>query len=240
MVGLLSKCPVETALPSKYLFSFHWVYKYRIRNRFKYQSDDQTSRLVHTPRQQQSSPGGGRAPSGGWPARWRGWQAGGFSDAPRTPSLPGDPAPAPLLWRHLVLFCSKLLRQFYAILLHYSRCNLLRFPASDTFLDHKGFCRFPVSRHFPYSVTHFRCPHQTLFWTTRDFVVSPVSRHFACFKVSRNRKTTKSIEKVTILRDFVLSPVSRHFPPSWAPQARSEACVNVFERRSQLSPPARA
>ena len=46
----------------------------------------------------------------------------------------------------------------------------------------------------------------------RDFVVSPVSIHFPYSKVSRNRKTTKSLEKVIISRDFVISPVSRHFP----------------------------
>ena len=51
-----------------------------------------------------------------------------------------------------------------------------------TLLDHKEFCCFPVYRHFPYS------------------------------KVSKNRETTKSLEKVIISRDFVISPVSRHFP----------------------------
>ena len=34
-------------------------------------------------------------------------------------------------------------------------------PVSNVFAEFKGFCRFPVSRHFPYS---------------RDFVLSPVSK----------------------------------------------------------------
>ena len=33
-------------------------------------------------------------------------------------------------------------------------------------------------------------------------------------------------------------PCFQTLPPSWAPQARSEACVTVFERRSHLGPPA--
>ena len=33
-------------------------------------------------------------------------------------------------------------------------------------------------------------------------------------------------------------PCFQTLPPSWAPQARSEACVTVFKRRSHLGPPA--
>ena len=55
-----------------------------------------TSRLVCTPRQQQSSRGEAPAPSGGWQAPWQGWQVGGSSGAPRAPSLPEDQAPEPL------------------------------------------------------------------------------------------------------------------------------------------------
>ena len=50
-----------------------------------------------------------------------------------------------------------------------------------TSLYSRDFDVSPVSRHFPYS---------------RDFVVSPVSKH------------------VPYSRDFVVSPVSRHFPYS--------------------------
>ena len=47
---------------------------------------------------------------------------------------------------------------------------------------------------------------------SRDFVISPVYRHFLDSKVSRNRKTTKSLEKKTLFsRDLVVLPVSRHF-----------------------------
>ena len=34
-------------------------------------------------------------------------------------------------------------------------------------------------------------------------------------------------------------PCFQTLPPSWAPQARSEACVSVFKRRSHLGPPAK-
>ena len=39
----------------------------------------------------------------------------------------------------------------------------------------------------------------------------PVRNGFPYSRVSRNRKTTKSLENVIISRDFVVSPVSRHF-----------------------------
>ena len=43
--------------------------------------------------------------------------------------------------------------------------------------------------------------------SSRGFVISPVYRHFLDSKVSRNRKTTKSLEKWWFSKNF---PVSRH------------------------------
>ena len=66
------------------------------------------------------------------------------------------------------------------------------------FLDHKGLCRFPVSRHFPYSVTLIWAPCEWRFWITKGFCRFPVSRYFFNSKVSRNRKRTKSLEKIIV------------------------------------------
>ena len=70
----------------------------------------------------------------------------------------------------------------------------------------------------------------------RDFVVSPVSIHFPYSKVSRNRKTTKSLEKshykITeseiVSRDFVASPASRHFPHSKVSRNRKKSLEKVI------------
>ena len=86
-------------------------------------------------------------------------------------------------------------------------------PVDDVFAEFKGFSCFPVSGHFPYSrdfvvslfqdtLTFQKCLET---WKTtksfekiiivKDFVVIPVYRHFLDSKVSRNRKTTKPLEK---------------------------------------------
>ena len=39
------------------------------------------------------------------------------------------------------------------------------------FFNHKGFCGFPVSRHFPYSATLIWAPSERRSWITRDFVI---------------------------------------------------------------------
>ena len=82
-------------------------------------------------------------------------------------------------------------------------------PCSRRFYFNKGFCHFPVSRHFPgRSVPP--CPGRFCF--NKGFCHFPVSRHVPFSKVSRNRKTTKSLEKKTLIsRDLVVLPVSRHF-----------------------------
>ena len=74
-------------------------------------------------------------------------------------------------------------------------------------------------------------------------------------KVSRNRRNNKipwnnyffqeilsfsCFQTLSVLNGFCHFPCFQTLPPSWAPQARSEAFVTVFERRSHLGPPARA
>ena len=44
--------------------------------------------------------------------------------------------------------------------------------------------------------------------------------------------------KVGRFKRFCHIPCFQKLPPSRAPQARGEACVTVFERRSHLGPPA--
>ena len=66
-----------------------------------------------------------------------------------------------------------------------------------TFFIISNFVVSPISLHFLY---------------LRDFVVSPVSGHFLYSKVSRNRKTTKSLEIMTFFKEFCRFPVSRYFP----------------------------
>ena len=86
----------------------------------------------------------------------------------------------------------------------------------------KGFCCFPVSRHFPYSrdfgvslfsdtLTFQKCWKQEKqpnplrkSLLSRDFVISPVYRHFLDSKVSRNRKTTKLLEKIHKIQGIFL------------------------------------
>ena len=47
---------------------------------------------------------------------------------------------------------------------------------------------------------------------SRDFVVSPVSRHFLYSKVSRKGKQPNPLKKKSFSNDFVVSPVARRFP----------------------------
>ena len=92
--------------------------------------------------------------------------------------------------------------------------RILSFSCLQTLSVFKGFCRFPVSRHFPYS---------------RDFVVSlfldtfhiqgifafPCFQTLKLFKsVRKQEKQPNLLRKSLLSRDFVISPVSRHFPYS--------------------------
>ena len=89
----------------------------------------------------------------------------------------------------------------------------------------KGFCRFPVFGHFPYSrdfvvslfpdtLTFQKCLEtekrpiplkKSLF--SRDFVISPVYRPFLDSKESRNRKRPNPLKKSSFSRNI---PVSEH------------------------------
>ena len=51
-------------------------------------------------------------------------------------------------------------------------------------------------------------------------------------------KGWKVERKVRSFKGFFHFPCFQTLPPSRAPQARGEACVTVFERRSHLGPPA--
>ena len=82
------------------------------------------------------------------------------------------------------------------------------------FLDHKGFCRFPVSRHFPYSVTLIWAPCEWRFGSHRDFVVFLFLDTFWIQKCPETGKRQNPLKKIIISRDFVVFPVSRHFPYS--------------------------
>ena len=55
----------------------------------------------------------------------------------------------------------------------------------------------PVSRHFPYSKNLVVSPVYRNFPYSRYLVISPVYRHFPYLKVSRNSKTTKSLQIMT-------------------------------------------
>ena len=66
---------------------------------------------------------------------------------------------------------------------------------SQIFFPHKGFCNFPVSRHFPYPKDFAVFPVSRHFTYPKDFAVFPVSRHFLFSKVLETGKTTKSSEK---------------------------------------------
>ena len=65
--------------------------------------------------------------------------------------------------------------------------RILLFPCFQTLFVFKGFCCFPVSRHFPYS---------------RDFGVSLFPDTLTFQKCLETGKTTKSIEKIIIVKGF--------------------------------------
>ena len=70
----------------------------------------------------------------------------------------------------------------------------------------KGFCHFSCLKTLPGFKSVWKQEkrpnplRKSLF--SRDFVISPVYRHFLDSKVSRNRKTTKPFEKIIIFKGF--------------------------------------
>ena len=94
--------------------------------------------------------------------------------------------------------------------------RILLFPCFQTLSVFKEFFRFPVSGHFPYSrdlgvslfldiLTFQKCLETgktTKSLLSRNFVIFPVYSHFLNSKVSRNRKTTKALEKIIIFKGF--------------------------------------
>ena len=70
--------------------------------------------------------------------------------------------------------------------------GILSFPCFWTLSVFKGFCHFPVSRHFPFSKVFGNRKNDQIPWKkslfSRDLVVFPVSKHLNFSKVSGNRK----------------------------------------------------